>query len=76
MLSLPDRRAPGFQQLAEAVADRACWLADAAGHWNLSAVEDAVEAIDNLVAALSQIDADVARALAGGPAATAAALLR
>lgn len=71
---LPDRSAPGVQQLAEAVADSACRLADAAGHWNLAAVEDAVEAIDTLVAALSEIDPDVARALARVPAATAAAL--
>ncbi|MFB6578759.1 hypothetical protein ACFCYC_15305 [Streptomyces sp. NPDC056402] len=73
---LPDQSAPGVQQLAEAVADSVCRLADAAGHWSLSAVEDAVEAIDTLVAAVSQIDPDVARALAGVPAATAAALRR
>ncbi|MFB6582738.1 hypothetical protein ACFCYC_35960 [Streptomyces sp. NPDC056402] len=73
---LPDQSAPGVQQLAEAVADSACRLADAAGPWNLSAVEDAAEAINTLVAALSQIDPDVARALAAVPAATAAVLRR
>ncbi|KIF72815.1 hypothetical protein QR77_41285 [Streptomyces sp. 150FB] len=70
---LPDRAAPGVQDLAESLADGACHLADAAspGAWNLPAVEDAV---DTVVRALSAIDPEAARILSSVPAATVALL--
>ncbi|MYS39111.1 hypothetical protein K388_07179 [Streptomyces sp. KhCrAH-43] len=75
-MSLSDRAAPGVQEQAEAVADGACRLSDAAGPgaWNLAAAEDAADAIDVLVAALSAIDQQAARILSDIPAATSALL--
>lgn len=75
-MELPALASPGVEVLAEAAADAACDLADAAGPtaWNLPAAEDAAETIDTIVAALSQIDPEAARLLAAIPAATKALL--
>jgi hypothetical protein len=75
-MELPARAAPGVEALAEAVAETACALADAAGPagWNLAAAEDAVDAIDTIAAALADIDPEAARLLAAIPAATKALL--
>ncbi|MFE4177175.1 hypothetical protein ACFRR7_34930 [Streptomyces sp. NPDC056909] len=73
---LPDRAAPGFESLAADIADASCALADTVGpgSWSLTAAEDAVDAIDALVTALSVIDPIAARILAAIPAATNALL--
>lgn len=65
---------PGVEVRAAAVADAACELADTATPtaWSTSAVEDALDAIDVLAAALAAIGPEAERILAQVPAASAA----
>ncbi|WP_424893250.1 hypothetical protein [Streptomyces sp. XH2] len=68
--------APGVEEYADAVAEAACRLAEAAHPtgWSAVAVEDAVDAIDTLVEALSTLDAYSAQLLAPITGTTAALL--
>ncbi|MFI0742731.1 hypothetical protein ACH4PU_32315 [Streptomyces sp. NPDC021100] len=68
--------APGVEEHADATAEAACRLAEAAHPtgWSAVAVEDAVDAIDTLVEALSTLDPHSARLLAPITEATAALL--
>ncbi|MEU1676819.1 hypothetical protein ABZ752_33025 [Streptomyces roseifaciens] len=68
--------APGVEEHADATAEAACRLAEATHPtgWSAVAVEDAVDAIDTLVEALSTLDPHSARLLASIPEATAALL--
>ncbi|MFJ5175708.1 hypothetical protein ACIP68_17985 [Streptomyces griseoviridis] len=65
---------PGVEVRAAAVADAACELADTATPtaWSTSAVEDALDAIDVLAAALAAIGPETERILAQVQAASAA----
>ncbi|MFJ3198530.1 hypothetical protein ACIPJQ_38560 [Streptomyces griseoviridis] len=65
---------PGVEVRAAAVADAACELADTVtpAAWSASAVEDALEAIDVLAAALAAIGPEAERILAQVPSASAA----
>lgn len=69
--------APGVEARADEAAEAACNLADAASEpdaWSATAVEDVVEAIDTLAAALATVDPAAAQILARVPAATAEVL--
>jgi hypothetical protein len=69
--------APGVEARADEAAEAACNLADAASQpdaWSAAAVEDVVEAIDTLAAALATVDPAAAQILARVPAATAEVL--
>ncbi|MFI0915461.1 hypothetical protein [Streptomyces abikoensis] len=68
--------APGVEEHADATAEAACRLAEAAHPtgWSAIAIEDAVDAIDTLVEALSTLDPHSAQLLAPIPKATAALL--
>ncbi|MEU1676811.1 hypothetical protein ABZ752_32975 [Streptomyces roseifaciens] len=68
--------APGVEEHADAAAKAACRLAEDVHPtgWSTVAVEDAVDAIDTLVEALSTLDPHSARLLASIPEATAALL--
>ncbi|MER7048347.1 hypothetical protein [Streptomyces jumonjinensis] len=72
-MGLNARAAPGVEQRAELVVESACHLADAVTPtaWSTAAAEDALDAIDVLAAALSQISPETAQALAAVAAATA-----
>ncbi|KIF72723.1 hypothetical protein QR77_41230 [Streptomyces sp. 150FB] len=74
-MGLVSRAAPGVEKQAERAAESACHLADAVTPtaWSTVAAEDALEAIDVLTTALSQISPDTATALAAVAAATNAA---
>ncbi|MFI9311325.1 hypothetical protein [Streptomyces triculaminicus] len=76
MMDLSAGAAPGVEGHADATAEAACRLAEAAHPtgWSAAAVEDAVDAIDTLVEALSTLDPHSARLLASIPEATAALL--
>lgn len=66
---LPTTAAPGVAERAEALADAACELHDAAGSpagWSAAAVEDAVEAMETTALALAAAHPD-------GPSLVAAA---
>jgi len=68
---------PGVEARADEAAEAACNLADAASQpdaWSAAAVEDVVEAIDTLTAALATLDPAAAQILARVPAATAEVL--
>lgn len=67
---------PGVEQRAAAVADAVCELVDTVTPrtWSTGAVEDVVEAIDTLAAALATVDPAAAQILAQVPAATAEVL--
>ncbi len=56
-MDLTSGAAPGVEEHADAVAEAACRLVDSArdGGWSATAVEDAVDAIDYLVEALSAL---------------------
>ncbi|MFE2045307.1 hypothetical protein ACFXAZ_31210 [Streptomyces sp. NPDC059477] len=71
-MGLNEQAAPGVEQRAESVVVSACHLADvvAPTAWNAAAAEDALDAIDVLAAALSQISPETAGALAAVAAAT------
>ncbi|MGW5678233.1 hypothetical protein ACWEV4_24675 [Streptomyces sp. NPDC003860] len=77
-MGLNDQAAPGVEQRSESVAVSACHLADVVTPtaWNAAAAEDALDAIDVLAAALSQIGPETAGALAAVAAATADARRR
>ncbi|WP_306956275.1 hypothetical protein [Streptomyces sp. B4I13] len=69
--------APGVEARADEAAEAACNLADVASQpdaWSAAAVEDVVEAIDTLAAALATVDPAAAQILARVPAATAEVL--
>ncbi|MFF0487274.1 hypothetical protein [Streptomyces sp. NPDC004435] len=66
MKSLPTVAAPGVAERAEALADAACELHDAAGTpdaWSAAAVEDAVEAMETTAFALAAAHPDAAAAM-------------
>ncbi|MCX4707178.1 hypothetical protein [Streptomyces sp. NBC_01373] len=68
---------PGVEARADEAAEAACNLADAASQpdaWSAAAVEDVVEAIDTLTAALATLDPAAAQILARVQAATAEVL--
>ncbi|MFQ6197036.1 hypothetical protein [Streptomyces sp. NPDC000405] len=76
-MDLTTGAAPGVEEHADAAAEAACRLADSAHAtgWSATAVEDAVDAIDYLVEALSTLAPPrAARILADVPTATAALL--
>ncbi|MEU1826632.1 hypothetical protein ABZ502_29905 [Streptomyces abikoensis] len=75
-MDLTTGAAPGVEEHADAAAEAACRLADSAHAtgWSATAVEDAVDAIDYLVEALSTLDPRAARILADVPTTTAALL--
>lgn len=75
-LDLTAGAAPGVEEHADAAAEAACRLADSAHAtgWSATAVDDAVDAIDYLVEALSTLDPRAARILTDVPTATAALL--
>ncbi|MFI9206384.1 hypothetical protein [Streptomyces sp. NPDC053048] len=72
-MDLTTSAAPGVEEHADAAAEAACRLADSTrdGGWSVTAVEDAVDAIDYLVEALSALGPRTARILADVPTATA-----
>lgn len=53
MTLLPPDAAPGVADLSEALAEAACALGDAAGAWNATAAENAIEAMEIIAAALA-----------------------
>jgi hypothetical protein len=64
--SLPTVAAPGVAERAEALADAACELHDAAGtpaSWSAAAVEDAVESMETTALALASAHPDAAAAM-------------
>lgn len=72
-MELSSRAAPGVDRYAEHAVENACRLAATAGiraatagpgGWSAAAVDDALEAIDTLAAALSVLGPEAARALA------------
>ncbi|MFE3866113.1 hypothetical protein ACFXPT_37725 [Streptomyces goshikiensis] len=65
MKPLSTTAAPGVTERAEALADAACELHDAAGpgSWSADAVEDAVEAIETTALALADAHPDAAAAM-------------
>jgi len=52
-MTLPSDAAPGVVELSEALAEAACALGDAAGAWNATAAENAIEAMEIVAAALA-----------------------
>ncbi|MFL0028515.1 hypothetical protein ACJBCE_36945 [Streptomyces sp. NBUL23] len=63
---LPTTAAPGVTERAEALADAACELHDAAStpaSWSAAAVEDAVEAMETTALALAAAHPDAAAAM-------------
>ncbi|MYT20268.1 hypothetical protein GTW69_08190 [Streptomyces sp. SID7760] len=63
---LPTTAAPGVAERAEALADAACELHDAAStpaSWSAAAVEDAVEAMETTALALAAAHPDAAAAM-------------
>ncbi|MGD6765965.1 hypothetical protein ACOKM5_44290 [Streptomyces sp. BH097] len=68
------KAAPGVEERADQAAEAACNLADAVtpDAWSPAAVEDAIDAIEALTAALGQINPEAAQLLAAVPAATVA----
>ncbi|MER7109430.1 hypothetical protein [Streptomyces sp. NPDC000229] len=73
----PSAAAERVRQLADALADDACRLAEAAenGLWSAEAVADAVDAIDILLDALARTSPKAPRLLAPATDATTALLL-
>ncbi|MFF8960774.1 hypothetical protein [Streptomyces sp. NPDC014894] len=74
-MGLNARAAPGVEQRAELAVVSACHLADVVTPtaWSTGAAEDALDAIDVLAAALSEISPETADALGAVTAATTAA---
>ncbi|MFJ2561359.1 MULTISPECIES: hypothetical protein [unclassified Streptomyces] len=63
---LPSTAAPGVAERAEALADAACELHDAAStpaSWSVAAVEDAVESLETTALALAVAHSDAAAAM-------------
>ncbi|MEU1312573.1 hypothetical protein ABZ419_27290 [Streptomyces cinnamoneus] len=73
-LPLADRAVPSVEELADTAAEAACALADVVtpSGWSAAAVEDVLDAIETLTAALAAVDPPAARLLAPIPAATTA----